>query len=211
MFCISQAEEIVELEPFVVKAHPMGYWDFSLQMHSIESDRTKEDYRVSDCEILMTLVGGSSDLAGLRTGDRIVEINGNKEWLKSKIVHFFRNGDIGDIVHLKMKKINGETQELDVELIDNPLSDKAITKLNGIEIKFPWGSQIMATKGMDDIYYLSQVSRSSNGKFFAKDLLVTRLSNPKYFVTPKDNKSHKVKRGFFIEFDTNLNYRIKKK
>jgi len=207
----SQAVEIVDLEPFVVKAHPMGYWDFSLQFHPVESDRTIEDYRVECCEILMTLLGGSSDLAGLRTGDRIIEINWKKEWLKSKIVHFFRNGDIGDVIHLKVKKINEEIEEFDVALVDNPLGDKATTKLNGIEIKFPWNSQIMATKGKNDIYYLSEVTTSEEGKLLANDLLVTMLSDSKHFGTLKDKRTHKVKTSNFIEFDTELNYQIKKK
>jgi len=207
----SHAEEIVDLEPFILKAHPMGYWDFSLQFHPVESDRTIEDYRVEYCEILMTLFGGSSDLVGLRTGDQIIEINGKKEWLKSEIVHFFRNGDIGDVIHLKVKKTNQEIKEFDVTLVDNPLGDKATTKLNGIEIKFPWDSQIMATKGKNDIYYLSQVKTSEEGKLLAKDLLVTMLSDSKHFGTLNDKRTHKVKKSNFIEFDDDLNYQIKKK
>lgn len=205
------SDEIVELEPFIVKARPMGYWDFSLLMHPVESYVQGVDHHVADYEVLNVLKGGTADRFGLQTGDRIYEINGKEKWLKSEVTRFLRYGEVGDQVHLIVRKLNSEMKTIEVTLLDNPLDDYVISNLNGIEVRYPWNSQIMVTNGGQDFYCLSKMSKGKEGKIFAKNILITRLSDPKYFKTLLDQKTHRIKKNRYIEFDEDLNYKILRK
>jgi len=46
-FLSLQAEEIVELDPYVVESHSFGLWDMSLKYTFIEPSDSPEDRRIS--------------------------------------------------------------------------------------------------------------------------------------------------------------------
>jgi len=207
-FATALANDVTyELKPVEIQTRPLGYWDFSLKFTYLNPQDPIEDRRVAEWEVLSVLKGGTAHTHGLKTGDRILEINGEKNLLRTEIEDFLCYGEIGDQIRIKVVRVSGNTEEMTVILHDAQWEDFTIL-MCGLEIQYPLQCGIFVRRDIEDYYIVSQ---SFETRLQGRNLLAIRTSRPEEFFTFQDKRSHKNDPRKFVIFDESGRYQIRKK
>jgi len=112
---------IDEVQDVVDDLMTYGYVSFrvvlGIQMVQIDDDRTAMSYRVDDLGvyILSVVENSNAEHAGLRSGDRLISIDGDKIDTAAQVQEIIGSHVVGDVIHVVVDR-GGEEVELDVTL-----------------------------------------------------------------------------------------------
>jgi S1-C subfamily serine protease len=154
------------------------------------NQQLKEKYSlVSDKGLLLTAInkGSSADIAGLKAGDIVVSVDGNKDFTKNILSAILKEKNPGDILDFEIQKSNNEIKNIKLKVgdIKNKNLHKNITKESEKFALF-WGG------------YYNKFPEDKINKIYLNESFVKKYQTNNSIIVCLDKNSSAYKRGLKI-------------
>ena len=154
------------------------------------NQQLKEKYSlISDKGLLLTAInkGSSADIAGLKAGDIVISVDGNKDFSKNILSTILKEKNPGDILDFEIQKSNNQIKNIKLKVgdIKNKNLHKNITKESEKFALF-WGG------------YYNKFPEDKINKIYLNESFVKKYQTNNSIIVCLDKNSSAYKRGLKI-------------